>query len=348
MQTEAAVAASSSLALASDVVKQEALLALAVPGVLFQTSCLPATPNMTPVIRGFLKDDAPLRDMLKTTSRISAALNPPSAVSEMLKSLSVTSRLHGASGITADVMQSARAASAAARLYESLKPPEGISAMMESVSRVARFCEGLKIPSRLSATLPSIDFAHPACEAMPAMAMPPYVPAMPTARSVSVDAFSGLEQHEQHKREKLIPVENAAAFEMICHFEMRLRQFIDAKMCALFGSDWPRLRLPQGMLEKWEEKRRSAIAAGEQVQPLICYADFSDYQRIIRGNSNWRHVFSSVFRRESLVEEALFRLGQLRIPTMHSRPISTDDIERIRVETRILLRVIGGLDRRLN
>ena len=79
---------------------------------------------------------------------------------------------------------------------------------------------------------------------------------------------------------------------------------------------------------------------GEPVQPLIAYADFTDYVKIILRGGNWDQVFKPVFRRETLVQEAFQRLYPIRRCTMHARIITQDDELYLFTETQLLLKAM--------
>ncbi len=130
------------------------------------------------------------------------------------------------------------------------------------------------------------------------------------------------------------------AYDRLLRFETQLRAFIDEKMTLVFGSDWPKHRLPNGMFDQWQEKKRKAEQAGAREQPLLAYADFTDYVLVICREDNWRSVFAPSFKRKESVRESLQRLYPIRVDTMHARIITQDDELFLRVETLRLERVI--------
>lgn len=132
------------------------------------------------------------------------------------------------------------------------------------------------------------------------------------------------------------------AFEQLRRFEVSLRRFIDRVMRDAFGDDWMKHQLPANMLDAWVAKRDKARAAGEAEQPLIDYADFSDYRPIIERRDNWNKVFKPVFGRAEDVRESFQRLFPIRIATMHARIVTLDDELLLRVETKRVLKAIGG------
>lgn len=133
------------------------------------------------------------------------------------------------------------------------------------------------------------------------------------------------------------------AFDQLRRFEIAMRRFIERVMRDAFGEDWMKHQLPANMLDAWREKRDKALKAGEPEQPLIDYADFTDYRAIIERRDNWAKVFKPVFGRPEDVRESFQRLFPVRIATMHARFVTLDDELLLRVETRRVLKAIGTL-----
>jgi hypothetical protein len=123
--------------------------------------------------------------------------------------------------------------------------------------------------------------------------------------------------------------------------ETQLRQFIDKQMTAACGDQWVKHRVPGSMRIKWTEKREKARANSEADQPLIAYADFSDYSQLITQKNNWKEVFEVVFGRQTSVQESFQRLYPIRICAMHARMITQDDELYLHVETKRILSTIG-------
>ncbi len=130
------------------------------------------------------------------------------------------------------------------------------------------------------------------------------------------------------------------AHDWLLRLETQLREFIDERMTRSFGTGWPKHRLPDGLYESWQEKKRKAIEAGGKEWPLVAYADFTDYERVICRGDNWREIFAAFFGRPESVRESFQRLYPIRLDTMHARPITQDDELLLYVETRRLVKVI--------
>jgi antitoxin component HigA of HigAB toxin-antitoxin module len=134
-----------------------------------------------------------------------------------------------------------------------------------------------------------------------------------------------------------------AAHDRLLRFETQLRQFIDGRMKAAFGEHWIKHQVPGGIRQSWEHKKQIARDNRESEQPLIAFADFTDYVTIITRRDNWSAVFASVFGRSDSVRESFQRLYPIRLCTMHARIITQDDELYLHVETMRLLKAIGAL-----
>jgi hypothetical protein len=114
--------------------------------------------------------------------------------------------------------------------------------------------------------------------------------------------------------------------------ERKLRAFIDAQMTNAVGANWIRQRLNKKVREKWEAAREADRAAGRPAAALIQYADFGEYRSIIEQGDNWRDAFQAVFVRKEAIGELLTRLGAVRNPSAHVRPVSVEDVLTLRVD----------------
>lgn len=135
-------------------------------------------------------------------------------------------------------------------------------------------------------------------------------------------------------------VRTNVAHDWLQRLETQIRCFIDEAMTLAFGPDWPKHRLPNGLYQQWQEKKSEAERHGGRTWPLIAYADFTDYERVICKKDNWRDVFAPVFGRPESVRESFQRLYPIRVCTMHARAITQDDELLLFVEAR---RLINGI-----
>lgn len=133
------------------------------------------------------------------------------------------------------------------------------------------------------------------------------------------------------------------AHDWLLRLETQTRRFIDDEMTKAYGPDWPKRQLPGGLYDQWKEKQRKARRRGADEWPLVAYADFTDYMRVIGKRDNWR-VFKPFFTRQEDVRESFQRLHPIRLDTMHARPITQDDELLLYVEVRRLVRVMASGD----
>ena len=131
------------------------------------------------------------------------------------------------------------------------------------------------------------------------------------------------------------------AHDALQRFETLLRSFIEERMQQAFGPSWVKHQVPGEMRQEWINKQQRARDNREPEQPLLDYADFTDYIGIITRRDNWRAVFEEVFLRETSVQESFQRLYPIRICTMHSRLLTRDDELYLYVETKRILDAIG-------
>jgi hypothetical protein len=131
-----------------------------------------------------------------------------------------------------------------------------------------------------------------------------------------------------------------AAHDRLQRMERLLRKFIDEEMTRAFGVDWPKNRLPNGLYDAWQDKKRKAEEAGAEERPLIEYADFTHYAPLICRTGNWREVFMPFFVRPESVRESFQRLHPIRLDVAHARLITQDDVLLLCVEVKRLVKVI--------
>lgn len=161
--------------------------------------------------------------------------------------------------------------------------------------------------------------------------------------SLAVAGLSGLEEDDRETDSAAEDdfARNRAAFDKLQRLETELRQFIQRVMVTEFGADWLKHRLPNGMLDEWQQKRETSIKAGQPERPLIDYADFTDYRKIIERADNWKALFARIFGRPEDIRESFQRLFPVRIATMHARIITLDDELLLVVEVKRILKAIN-------
>jgi Swt1-like HEPN len=132
------------------------------------------------------------------------------------------------------------------------------------------------------------------------------------------------------------------AHDKLQRLEVELRRFIEAVLSAEYGDQWAKRSVPGPTLDEWKLKKEKAGRHTEGIRPLIAFADFTDYERIICRRDNWKH-FEVYFDRRESVLESLQRLYPIRIDTMHARMITQDDELFLLVEYKRLTRAMRKL-----
>ena len=129
------------------------------------------------------------------------------------------------------------------------------------------------------------------------------------------------------------------AHEQLLRLEVGLRELIAATLFAEYGNDWMKRSVPAATLEQWKEKHGKGKRHTGGAVPLIAYADFTDYERIICRGDNWKHFERYFVRKESLLE-SFQRLYPIRLDTMHARLITQDDQLFLLVEYKRLMQAL--------
>ena len=149
----------------------------------------------------------------------------------------------------------------------------------------------------------------------------------------AIDADSTLDLHQDEEEAGF--ERNNTAHDRLQRFETRMRQFISEEMERSGGQNWVEDRIPCEIVKQWKEKQSVALDKGERAQPLIAYADFTDYEQIIVNKKNWP-LFMPYFRRKTSIQESLQRLYPIRNSTMHARLITQNDQLYLLAETQRL------------
>ena len=154
-----------------------------------------------------------------------------------------------------------------------------------------------------------------------------------------------VEQYDEDEEVESNEVKNnlMIAYEIILNLEMQLRAYLAEKMENQFGTFWYKQRVNGNIYTQWKAKRAIAAEKMEEEQPILSYADFTDYERIIITKNNWEEAFKNDFNSLIDIQASFHRLYVIRNCTMHIRPISNEDMTLLTVESRRILRAIGRL-----
>ncbi|HMF55285.1 MAG TPA: Swt1 family HEPN domain-containing protein [Pyrinomonadaceae bacterium] len=197
-----------------------------------------------------------------------------------------------------------------------------LTAFPSSAYNDALFQSGLLRPDLFSPVFPSAEMG--------------YYPLEEDEREVSDDPEV---EEERELKARLLK-----AYDIISNLEIRLREFLIGVMESVFGQSWTKQRVPGEIYKQWKEKRDTALSKGETEQPILWYADFTDYERIITRKDNWKDMFEGKFINMMDVQVSFQRLYPIRNCTMHTRPLTKEDFLLLTVEAQRILRAIGSLD----
>lgn len=137
----------------------------------------------------------------------------------------------------------------------------------------------------------------------------------------------------------------ARVYSWLWRLEVDLRSFIHATMVRVCGQGWEKQRLPgnREMYDRWVERRERDARERAASQPLIAYADFTDYEPLITRSNNWKECFQPIFHHPEFIRESLRRLHAVRLPTAHARPVTKSEELFVAVEVQRILMAIGKL-----
>jgi hypothetical protein len=161
--------------------------------------------------------------------------------------------------------------------------------------------------------------------------------------SEPIPAMSGgelLELEEEDDAEAF--ARNRNAYARLFYLERQLRQFIETEMRRAFGEEWIKHRIPGDVRANWQRKKQQDLDHGGNDLPIIAYADFTDYVKIIVQANNWKDVFKPFFGRAEDIQESLQRLYPIRLCTMHARLITQDDLLFLYSESTRILKVVSN------
>ena len=132
--------------------------------------------------------------------------------------------------------------------------------------------------------------------------------------------------------------------ELLKDFESELRLFIQSCLEETVGRKWWKHAVPLDVREKCKErkeKRERLPWMDEEDYPLIFYADFSDYFKIITRRDNWRKIFSKIFVDEAWIKtKLLLELAPIRNNIAHNRELKPKSVEKLKSSTEEVLRCI--------
>ncbi|PYB68564.1 hypothetical protein DMB44_04315 [Thermoplasma sp. Kam2015] len=134
---------------------------------------------------------------------------------------------------------------------------------------------------------------------------------------------------------------NLLALDLINSLENCLRTMLRQEGRGMFGDNYEdivppyiRTRAKKRMLS--QEQKEST-----QGEDLFSYLVFSDYLEIILQENNWECCFSQIFPSKEWIRIKINEIAPIRNSLAHSRKITKDQIDRLRINSGDIKRIIG-------
>ncbi|MDR2943566.1 MAG: hypothetical protein LBU81_00490 [Methanosarcinales archaeon] len=126
--------------------------------------------------------------------------------------------------------------------------------------------------------------------------------------------------------------------------EEKLRLFVSGRVEARFGKEWWKGTDMGFLADRWNERRimndrTNADKKRSAAEPLINYASFSDYRRIINNPFAW-DAFEECFPDRGWIIQRLKELDPIRNAIMHHTPLEEDEYIRLGLYSREILKII--------
>jgi len=133
---------------------------------------------------------------------------------------------------------------------------------------------------------------------------------------------------------------------LMMEFENTLRQFLMATLNEHYGSEWWKKAVPKDVQENClqrKEKQEKMPWMSKTEYPLIYYADFQDYIKIILRRDNWKNIYSKYFLDEAWIKTKLVHeLSPIRNSIAHNRGLSVREIQKLELATNEILNCLNG------
>lgn len=116
---------------------------------------------------------------------------------------------------------------------------------------------------------------------------------------------------------------DATDHQIIYALERHFRELVMQKLSGIVGRGWFKQRVPSDVRNNCQERQDTARQKGEPIFELIEYADFSDIQKIVCRNDNWKEAFAPIFLHKEQTGLSLERLKPVRDAIAHNRGLGS-------------------------
>lgn len=164
----------------------------------------------------------------------------------------------------------------------------------------------------------------------------------PILRKV-IQATSRIEAIEP-PRPKALPAGPGVDYTRLKSLEQALRNLIQDRLRKL-TAQWWETRVPLEVRANAEKRLRARDRKwpwhNDGSTSPIDFLDFSDYAKIIADPANWNDTFRDVFREAKVIEVKLLELEPIRNAVAHSRDLTQQHREKLRLYSGELLTLMG-------
>lgn len=138
--------------------------------------------------------------------------------------------------------------------------------------------------------------------------------------------------------------DSESSYLILKELEEKLRLFVSDRVEARFGKEWWKGTDMSFLADRWNERRimndrTNPDKKRNTNEPLINYAGFSDYRRIINNPFAW-DAFEEYFPDRGWIIQRLKELDPIRNAIMHHTPLEEDDYIRLSLYSRDILKII--------
>ncbi len=136
---------------------------------------------------------------------------------------------------------------------------------------------------------------------------------------------------------------NTQSYQILKNLEEKIREFIGIELSENNPKWWKQL-IP-GDVKSNAEQRKAADEGRKtwkfKEQPLMSYIDFTDYEKIITQNNNWKEIFQYVFRDKTAISGKLKEIEPIRNAISHTRNLDHHEEKQLRFYSEEILRTIS-------
>ena len=140
--------------------------------------------------------------------------------------------------------------------------------------------------------------------------------------------------NEQFKEGDTSKKSDINPYEILKELENKLRSCIQNEL-SVIDKNWWQNRIPSDVRIEAERRQKDDERIwpwmDQKNLPPIHYVNFTEYSKIIRKRDNWRQVFKKLFVDEELIGSKLKELEPIRNDVGHSRDLTRNQKERLRM-----------------